>query len=334
MLLPIRTEVSVGENNGDPIRGASSKPAIPTPNHIWTSPTCEPDIVGDSESFTERIRTLELGFRSPESGGVTQVPAESLMVAGDLNVMDVQMTLQYRIEDLDDFVSNVADPEGCPDGRTLRSAAQAALSEVLGQRSFDDLLTESAGIAADIRDRLQEILDDYQTGIGIANLTLQSVQPPSEVREAFLDVARARQDKETVINQALAYQYDLIPRTRAEGQMIVIDAEASREVGITQAEADVDRFVSIIRAYATEGVQGLRVLHLNSLDEILPGISAYILAVEDSSDTVKTSGLSPQNRTMAKPLLQIVPSGRTLPESTTEFFDKLLWVDPAGNRAA
>lgn len=100
-------------------------------------------------------------------------------------------------------MSNVADPEGCPDGRTLRAAAQAALSEVLGQRSFDDLLTGSKqGIASDIRDRLQEILDGYQTGIGIVNLILQSVQPPEEVEEAFVDVARAGQDRETVINQA------------------------------------------------------------------------------------------------------------------------------------
>ena len=94
-----------------------------------------------------------------------------------------------------------------------------------------------------------------------------------------------------------------------------------------QAEADVDRFVSILRAYATEGVEGLRVLHLNSLDEILPGIREYILAVEDNPDTAKTSGFSP-HRAVAKPLLHILPSGQTPSESSADLFDKLLWVDP------
>ena len=233
---------------------------------------------------------MELGFRTTDSGATLPVPAESLLIGGDLNIMDVQLVVQYRVKDLDAFVSRVADPERCPDGRTLRDAARSAISQVVGQRPIDDVLTEKkAEVQEDTHELLQQILDSYGTGIQILDVRLQEVKPPMEVRHAYDDVLRARQDKDTFINQAEAYAFDIIPRARGEAQKIILGAKLAKAVRIIQASEEADRFVSILGEYAEEEDEAFRRLYLNSLDSILPGVGEFINAAGAAASSPKSN---------------------------------------------
>lgn len=178
----------------------------------------------------------------------------------------------------------VADPEGCPDGVTLRFAAQAALSQVVGQHKMDDVLTRKRQeVETETQVLLQQILDDHGTGIQIENLLLPDVKSPEEVRAAFDDVLRARQERDTMINQARIKESGALPEAVGEAERLIIETEAARDVRMIQAEGNVGRFISILRGYASEEIEALKQLHLESLDEILPGIGPFIAAVDTVS---------------------------------------------------
>ena len=131
---------------------------------------------------------MELGFRTGTGDVIVDEAVESRMITGDLNIVAIDLVVQYRIKDLGAFLFNVADPgdparpeaiEGRPDGRTLKDAAEAALRQVVGQRSIDDPLRVGREVVqVDTQDLLQQIVDDYNAGIEILNVQLQEVQPP------------------------------------------------------------------------------------------------------------------------------------------------------------
>ena len=148
---------------------------LPTPVTAGDDPECEPDRewIRSGNTLTQR---LELGFRSEESGAAVSVPAESLLITGDLSILDVQAVVEYDLYDLEAFGSSVVDREGCPDGLTLRFAAQAALSEVVGRRAMRDLILERlVEVEQAVHGRLQETLDLYDAGIRVLSVALQQV---------------------------------------------------------------------------------------------------------------------------------------------------------------
>ena len=282
--------------------------------------------------FQQWIFRMELGFRGTDAGVVTRVRDESLMITGDLNMVDVQAVVFYRVLNLDDFVSRVADTEGCPDGVTLRFAAQAALSEVVGQNTMDEVLILKRGeVETDTQALLQQMLDGYGTGIQIENLLLVDVRAPEEVRDAFDDVLRARQERDTLINQALSYENSLLPVGAGGAQRLIIEAEAASDVRLIQAEGDVGRFIPLLRAYASEEIEALKQIHLESLDGILPGIGRFIVAVDTATNSRYPSG-SFVARPVSHTVLVTYDSPGTLGDSTRTHWQPLLAsaVDPGG----
>ena len=219
----------------------------------WPGPVGNKDIVR-----TDLVRRLELGFRGADGVANTPVPVEAQMISGDLNIIDVQMVVQYDIKDLTDFLFNVDDPgedageqriiaPGRPDGRTLKDATEAALRLVVGQRSLAEVLAEErVNLELDTREKLQEILDGYQTGINIVSVQLQKVEAPAEVQAAFNDVLQARQDKVTATNQAQAYENQVIPEARGRAEQIIQPAEAFKRARIERAQGEADQFISIL----------------------------------------------------------------------------------------
>ena len=229
---------------------------------------------------------MELGFRSTTTGEITPVLEESLVVAGDLNIINAQLLVQYQVKDFEAFVSNADDPEGCPDGRTLRDAARAALSEAVRRRGMDDVLGVNRGeMGVEIHAKLQEILDRYETGIEIVVIGLLNLQPPAELLDAFADVFRAGQDKVVGIAQAEAYEQGAVLGAGTEAERIIQVAEGASAVRIIQAPEQAGRFVSILRAYEAETEESFRGFYLDSLEGILPGITAFITAVDGSADS-------------------------------------------------
>ena len=258
----------------------------------WPGPIGKRDVVQVTE--TQR---MELGFRGTDTGAVSPFPDEALMISGDLNIVDVAMVVQYNIKNLNHFLFKVNDPGeltpgrsipvGRPDGRTLKDAAEAALRLVIGQRSIDDVLVlRREEVAAATKEKLQEILDLYTTGINVLNVQLQDVKAPEEVRDAFDDVLRGRQERDTKINQARSFENDIIPRAQGDAERIQREAEAFAAARIARAQGEADRFKAVLAEYnvsdKSRGVTRQR-LYLEAMEEILPRISKIIVSPEANS---------------------------------------------------
>jgi membrane protease subunit HflK len=266
-------------------------------NWWWPAPIGTKNI----ESIAE-IRSMELGFRTAGNVSSAVLQGEAQMIAGDLNIVDVPLVVQYRIKDLQNFLFKVSDPGELgrtggdvaadrPEGRTLKDATEAALRLVVGQRSIDDVLTDrKEEVQADTQQLTQQILDAYETGIQVLSIRLQEVAPPSEVVEAFQDVNRARQDLETSINQAQAYDRDIIPRARGEAQRITQAAEAFKRERVAKAEGEAGRFLSILEEFRkAEDVTRER-LYLEAMEEILPGIAKFVVSPQAGGAIILNAG--------------------------------------------
>lgn len=234
-------------------------------------------------------RRMELGFRSGADGFTVaqSVTNESLMITGDENIVDVQAVVQYRIADLQSFLFEVDDPgdadrgipAGNPDGRTLRDMAETALRQVVGARNIDDVLTtEKEQVQTEVLLKMRELAADYNTGIDVLQVLLQNVNPPLEVQSAFEDVVRAREDRERLINLAEAYQAAEIPKASGEAAKITEAAEGFKQGRIARAQGEADGFDAILEGYLQSPDITRQRLYLEAMEEILPGVTKFILS--------------------------------------------------------
>lgn len=234
-------------------------------------------------------RRLELGFRSGADGFTVaqSVTNESLMITADVNIVDVQAVIQYKISNLTNFLFNVDDPgdadrgipAGQPDGRTLRDIAESALRQVVGSRNIDDVLTtEKEQVQTEVLLIMRQLAKDYESGIDVLQVLLQNVNPPLEVQSAFEDVVRAREDKERLINLAEAYQASEIPKATGEAAKVTEAAEGFKTGRIARAQGEADGFEAILEGYLLSPDVTRQRLYLEAMEEVLPGITKFILS--------------------------------------------------------
>ncbi|MFF7707642.1 FtsH protease activity modulator HflK [Pseudomonas sp. NPDC007930] len=167
------------------------------------------------------------------------------MLTEDENIVEVPLTVQYRITNLRDFVLNVDQPE-----ISLQHATDSALRHVVGSTAMDQVLTEGREqMAGEIKERLQRFLDTYRTGITVTQVNVQSAAAPREVQEAFDDVIRAREDEQRSRNQAETYANGVVPEARGQAQRIIEDANGYRDEVVARAKGEADRFVKLLGEY-------------------------------------------------------------------------------------
>ena len=234
-------------------------------------------------------RRLELGFRSGADGFTVaqSMTNESLMITADVNIVDVQAVIQYKISNLPNFLFNVDDPgdvdrgipSGQPDGRTLRDIAESALRQVVGSRNIDDVLTtEKEQVQTEVLLIMRQLAKDYESGIDVLQVLLQNVNPPLEVQSAFEDVVRAREDKERLINLAEAYQASEIPKATGEAAKVTEAAQGFKTGRIARAQGEADGFEAILEGYLLSPDVTRQRLYLEAMEEVLPGITKFILS--------------------------------------------------------
>jgi membrane protease subunit HflK len=232
----------------------------------------------------EQIRSMELGFRSSPQAATQltrPVPAESLMITGDENLVNIRVVVQYRITDLPAYLFKVWDPTGTPEGRTLRDAAETALRGVVGSMKIDDILTIGrARVQDETKVHLQELVDRYQTGMLITTVKLQAVDPPQEVDASFKDVVSAKEDRERIVNEAKAYAEDLLPKARGEAERMLREAEAYRETKVREAKGDSARFLSMLKEYRQAKDVTRRRLYLETMEEVLSNVEKIVVSTE------------------------------------------------------
>ena len=216
----------------------------------------------------ERTNQIEVGYRGAgtvTSNGSRDVPEESLMLTGDQNIIDIDFVVQWRISDAGSYLFNVRDPEN-----TIKLASESAIREVIGKTDLEEALTVGrVRVEEQTRTLLQEIMDGYESGIFIAEVKMQKVDPPRDVIDAFNDVQRARQDRDRSQNEALAYRNDIIPRAKGEAERQVLQARAYKDRVTKEAEGEAERFISIYNSFLTAKDVTTRRLYLETMQEIL-----------------------------------------------------------------
>ncbi len=232
-----------------------------------------------------QVKRVEIGFRTITFGPPAryrEIPAEALMLTGDENIVSAEAIVQYKIKDPVNYLFNIILPE-----QTVRSAAEATLRQVIGERKIDEALTVGKyEIQEETKRLLQELLDSYKAGILIVAVQLQDVNPPKEVQDAFKDVASAKEDKSRYINQAQGYRNDLIPKARGEAVKMTKEAEGYKIERIKKAEGDVAKFNSILIEYKKgESITQAR-LYLETMEEILPNMNKVIVDLEENQSLI------------------------------------------------
>ena len=227
---------------------------------------------------------------------ISRVRSESFretMLTQDENIVDVSMSVQYIIDDPKSFVLEVRDPE-----RSLQHAAQSALRHVVGESTMDLVLTEGrAEIALNVRDRLQQYLLAYTTGISVQKVNIDDARPPSQVQEAFDDVIKAREDEERVKNEAESYANGIVPEARGRAQRIKEEAEAYRQQVIAKATGEAQRFDQLLTEYAKAPEVTRERLYIDALQSVLANTNKVMVDVEGG------------NNVMYLPLDKLAPSG-------------------------
>ena len=230
-----------------------------------------------------RVNRVEVGFRVGDNGRSNQdLPRESLMLTGDENIVDINFTVFWVINDAKSYLFNIKDPDG-----SVKAAAESAMREVIGHTEIASALAEGrAKIETDTQKLLQEILDFYQAGITIQQVQLQKVDPPPQVIDAFRDVQSAKIDFTRFQNEADAYQNDVVPQAQGEAARIVQEAEAYKAQIVNQAEGDAQRFISVYNAYAKAPDVTARRLYIDTIQGILKSSNKIILDRAASSSGV------------------------------------------------
>jgi membrane protease subunit HflK len=225
-----------------------------------------------------RVNRTEIGYRSAEGttargGGTRQVPEEALMLTGDENIVDINFTVFWVIKNAQAYLFNIRDPDA-----TVKSAAESAMREVVGETPIAQALSEGRGkIETDTQHLLQSILDSYGAGIELTQLQLLKVDPPSPVIDAFRDVQRALADRERLRNEAESYRNDIVPRARGDAVRIKQEAEAYRQEIIARAQGDSDRFLSVYKAFKVSQDVTQQRLYLETMEEILKNSNKVII---------------------------------------------------------
>lgn len=188
------------------------------------------------------VQKVEVGTR-----GRPDRLKEALMLTDDENIVDIQFEVQFRIKDdgARDFLFNTRDPRA-----SVMQSAESAMREVLGRQSMDAVLYESrAEIATAVRERMQQMMDLYGTGVLVTAVAINNAQPPEQVQAAFDDAVRAGQDRSRQIDEGRAYANDVIPRARGAASRLMQEAEGYRTRVVQTAEGDASRFKQILTEY-------------------------------------------------------------------------------------
>nr|WP_324259727.1 FtsH protease activity modulator HflK [Cellvibrio fontiphilus] len=238
-------------------------------------------------AFSE-IKTEGLNWNAPlitdvfiiNVTGERQYPSRGLMLTEDESIVELPISVQYNVSDVKAFVLNVRDPE-----TSLRHATDSAVRHVIGSSELNQVLSEGRqAIAVEVKQRLQSYLDTYGAGIQVNTVNIQDARPPEEVRSAFDDVIRAKEDEARFKNQAQAYANGIIPEARGRAQRMIEEAEAYKAEVVARAEGESDRFESLLAEYKRSPEVTRQRLYLETMESVMGRSSKVMVDVEGGNN--------------------------------------------------
>lgn len=223
-----------------------------------------------------QVRTVEVGYRTTLKNKRLE---EALMLTNDENIVDIQFAVQYKLKDAADWVFNNRDQE-----EMVRQVAETAIREVVGGKKMDFVLYEGRDqIAAEAQKLMQQIFDQYHSGVLVTSVTMQGVQPPEEVQAAFDDAVKAGQDRERLKNEGQAYANDVVPRARGAADRLKEEAEGYKQRVIANAEGDTARFRQIVSEYQKAPSVTRDRMYLETMQEIFSNTTKLMVDAKKGS---------------------------------------------------
>lgn len=241
-------------------------------NWRWPYPFQSDETVNVSQ-----VRTVEVGYRgSPKN----KMANESLMLTDDENIIDIQFAVQYKLKDPVRWLFTNRDQE-----KTLSQVAETAIREIVGRSKMDFVLYEGREkVAMDVQQLMQQILDRYELGAIVTNVTMQGVQPPEQVQAAFDDAVKAGQDRERQKNEGEAYANDVIPKARGAAFRLVQEAEAYRSLVTDNALGNASRFQQVLTEYQKAPAVTRDRMYLETMQQIFSSASKVMVDAKSGSN--------------------------------------------------
>ena len=254
------------------------------------------------------IETVDIvDVQSVQAFNIGQGSSEALMLTKDKNIIDIEYVIQYQVGDAKKFILNTRDPLA-----SLEHAAQTAVREMVGQNQMEYVQTQGrAEFAAKAKDRIQEILDRYETGLIVLSFEMQKAQAPRPVIPAYEEVNAAQQEKEAEINKAEAFANTIIPKAEGESNRILEQAQQYQETLVARASGDASRFTQLLTQYEKAPRVTRERLYLETMQDVLANSKKVIVDVEKG------------NSLLYLPLDQIVPKELLKRDATTVMPNKI-----------
>lgn len=210
---------------------------------------------------------------------IREFTVDATMLTQDENIIDIELATQYRIDSVLDYVIQVADPDD-----SVRQVTESAVREIIGKNTLDFVLTEGRSeIAAQVSELLQSILTQYRTGIIVTSVNMQPAKPPEEVKDAFDDAIKAREDRQRKINEAEAYRNEVIERAQGEAARVRLQAEAYRDQMLARSEGEASRFSQLLTEYERAPEVTRQRLYLETMESVLSDTTKVIMDTDSGN---------------------------------------------------
>jgi len=229
----------------------------------------------------ETVRKQEFGFRTVTPGQKTVYEkggygAESLVLTGDKNVIDVEWIVQYKVHDPVNYLFKVKNTE-----QAVRDVSEKSIRRVMGNQDFDFALQNREVIEMSMSKDLQQTLDLYESGIKIVTVKLQDVNPPNAVKPAFNEVNEADQDMKRLVNEAEENYNRVIPKAKGSAKQILEEAYGYAVERVNLAKGETARFTNILAEYKGAKEVTRRRMYLETMQKVLPKVDAIYLIDKD-----------------------------------------------------
>ncbi len=243
--------------------------------------------------------------------GERQYFTKGLMLTQDESIVELPITVQWNVAEVKSYVLNVEDPE-----TSLKHATDSAMRHVVGSTELDQALSEGrAKMAAEVKQRLQTYLENYQTGIQIINVNIQQAQPPEEVRASFDDVIKAKEDESRLKNEAESYANSVIPEARGRARRLLEEAEAYKSEVVSRAEGESARFENLLTEYKRAPEVTRKRLYLDTLEFVMTKSSKVMVDLDNNS--MLYLPLDKMTKQMPPPIDDNMPDQRPREPETT-----------------
>jgi len=204
----------------------------------------------------------------------------SKMLTSDENIVVMSIEIQYNVKDAQDFAFEVFDPD-----LTLQQTAETAIREVVGNNDMDLIITEGrAVVGSATKEIMQEILDNYRTGINVVQVNMDEAQPPEEVQDAFEDAIKAREDEQRIINEANAYRNDVVPKARGDAEGLLEQSEAYKTRVIKSAQGETSRFNQLLAEYQRAPEVTRERLYIDAIEKVMARSPKVMVDVEGGNN--------------------------------------------------